>query len=139
MDILVNIDVENTNTATQFYTRAFGLTVGRQFDQGFVELLGASSRIYLLQKAEGSAPIPRHDPVRSYDRHWTPVHLDFVVDNIEAAIQKAHDSGAIIESDIKTAKYGKIAYGSDPYGNGFCLIQFLGKGYDELISDTAGS
>lgn len=133
MDILVNIDVEDAKAATKFYTEAFGLQVGRQFDNTFVELVGASSRIYLLQKAEGSTPIPRHDPVRNYDRHWTPVHLDFIVEDIDAAIKRAHTAGAIIESEVKIAKYGKIAYGSDPFGNGFCILQFTGKGYDELV------
>lgn len=133
MDILVNIDVENMAAAKQFYTSALDLKVGREFDKSFVELVGASSRIYLLQKAEGTAPIPRHDPVRDYDRHWTPVHIDFVIDNIEKYVQRAHDAGATIESEIKTEAYGKIAYCGDPFGNGFCLLQFTGRGYDELL------
>ncbi len=133
MELLLNIDVENCAKATEFYTRAFNLKVGRKFDDAFIELVGASSRIYLLQKGEGSPAVPHHDPVRDYARHWTPVHIDFVVENIEHSVSQAKAAGALIESDIRTAKYGKIAYGSDPWGNGFCILQFTGKGYDELI------
>lgn len=133
MDILINIDVEDVAQATQFYTNAFDLKVGRTFDTGFVELIGGSSKIYLLQKGEGSTAIPLHDPVRDYAPHWTPVHMDFIVDDIEKSVKKAHDAGAVIELEIRTAKYGKIAQGRDPWGHGFCMIQFTGRGYDELL------
>lgn len=133
MEILINIDVESVPDATMFYTRAFGLSVGRRFDDAFVEIVGGSSKIYLLQKSEGSPAIPHHDLVRDYARHWTPVHMDFVVEDIVSTLENARAAGATIESDIRIAKYGKIAYGSDPWGNGFCIIEFIGRGYDELL------
>src|SRR5258708_22626997 len=30
---------------------------------------------------------------RNYGRHWTPVHLDFVVEDLDAAVQRAHAQG----------------------------------------------
>src|SRR5258708_28395519 len=30
---------------------------------------------------------------RNYGRHWTPVHLDFVVEDLDAAVQRPHAQG----------------------------------------------
>ncbi|MNY75304.1 hypothetical protein D3C86_2145520 [compost metagenome] len=49
-------------------------------------------------------------------------------------MKKAQAAGAKVEQEICQAAYGKIAMLSDPFGNGFCLIQFEGRGYDEIIS-----
>ena len=38
----------------------------------------------------------------------------------------------IFEQPIETLAFGRIAVLADPFGNGFCLIEFLGRGYDEL-------
>jgi predicted enzyme related to lactoylglutathione lyase len=62
------------------------------------------------------------------------VHLDFVVDDIETAKQRALAAGAALERDVTTHAYGKLALLADPFGNGFCLIQFTGRGYDEIVA-----
>lgn len=130
MDLLVNIDVPDLKRAEEFYTQAFGLTVTRRFGDGGVELSGLPAKIYLLVKPEGS--IGAAGQQRSYARHWSPVHLDIVVEDIEAALQKALAAGAIAESDIRTANWGRIVTIADPFGHGLCLLQFLNRGYDEV-------
>jgi predicted enzyme related to lactoylglutathione lyase len=117
-----------------FYTEAFGLTVGRRFRAAAVELLGAGAPIYLLAKPKGSAAAPAASDRRRYARHWTPVHLDFVVDDIDAALTRATAAGATVESPVATHKWGKLALLADPFGHGLCLIQFLGRGYDEIAT-----
>jgi lactoylglutathione lyase len=134
VDLLVNIDVADLERATAFYTEAFGLTIGRRFGEGGVELLGASAPIYLLVKAEGSPATTVNDARRSYRRHWTPVHLDMVVPDLDAALARAVKAGALMEKQPRTAAWGKIALMSDPFGNGFCLLQFLNRGYDEVAT-----
>jgi uncharacterized glyoxalase superfamily protein PhnB len=47
-------------------------------------------------------------------------------------MQKAISAGATLEEPIRTSKWGRIALLADPFGHGFCLVQFLGKGYDEI-------
>lgn len=131
--VLANIDVENLAQATEFYCSALGLTVGRRFGEAAVELLGASSAIYLLEKAAGTAVSPATRQVREYSRHWTPVHLDFVVPSIEPAVARARQAGARLEGEVRTHEWGKIAVMADPSGHGFCLIEFLGTGYDEIL------
>jgi len=131
--LLINLDVDDIERATAFYTQGLGLHVGRRFDAEFVELLGAEAPLYLLQKSTGSAPFAGAGQGRSYARHWTPVHLDFVVNDIDAAIGRAVKAGATRESETLTHPYGLLALMADPFGNGFCLLQFTGRGYDAIV------
>jgi predicted enzyme related to lactoylglutathione lyase len=62
------------------------------------------------------------------------VHLDFVVDDIDAAVERAVAAGATIDDPAVSHSWGRIAHLADPFGHGFCLIQFLGRGYDEIAS-----
>lgn len=134
MDLLINIDVEDVARAESFYTTAFGLRPARRFGADGVELVGGSSRIYLLAKQAGSQATPRSDDARRYERHWTPVHLDFVVEDLDAALRSALAAGATLEKPVKDSSWGRLALMADPFGHGFCLIQFVGKGYDEIAS-----
>jgi predicted enzyme related to lactoylglutathione lyase len=135
MDLLINIDVPNLAEAVAFYVRAFDLVVTRRLGAGAAELGGLPVRLYLLEKPEGS--IGAGDDPRRYARHWTPVHIDVVVDDLESALARAVAAGAKLESETRVHVWGKIAILSDPFGNGFCLLQFLGRGYDE-IADPEG-
>ena len=81
MDLLINIDVPNLDQAVAFYEQAFGLAVTRRLGAEAAELGGLPVRLYLLQKPTGSVGAGT-DP-RRYDRHWTPVHVDVVVDDIK--------------------------------------------------------
>ncbi len=132
MELLVNIDVDSLEEAIRFYELSFGLKVGRRFGAGGVEMLGSSAPIYLLLKAEGTQATRATAQRRTYDRHWTPVHLDFVVEDIEFAVQEAVSAGACLEEAVATHKWGRLALMADPFGNGFCFVQFLGRGYDEV-------
>jgi len=133
--LLVNIDVDDLERATDFYTRALGLTVGRRFGLDAVELLGAVVPVYLLAKAAGTSPAPGASP-RDYRRHWTPVHLDIVVDDLDAALARAVAAGATREGEASTFAWGRLALLADPFGHGFCLVQFLGRGYDEIATGS---
>ena len=130
MNLLVNIDVDNLEKGTRFYCDGLGLRVGRRFD-GWVELLGADASIYLLPKPAGTEAFPKGS-TRSYVRHWTPVHLDFVVPHIGEAVKRAVAAGATLEREATEHAYGKLALLADPFGNGFCLLQFTDRGYDAI-------
>lgn len=130
MDLLVNIDVPDLSGAVAFYTEAFGLAVTRRFGSAAAELSGWPTPLYLLQQAEGSVGAGEHP--RRYDRHWTPVHLDVVVDDLAAALSRAVAAGATAETQIRTTAWGRIVGLADPFGHGLCLIEFRGRGYDEI-------
>jgi predicted enzyme related to lactoylglutathione lyase len=137
MEVLVNIDVPDLARATAFYREAFGLAVTRRLGAEAVELGGWPVRLYLLQKPEGS--VAAADRLRRYDRHWTPVHLDVIVSNIENALARAEAAGAVAETEIRIEAWGKIAVLADPFGHGLCLIEFLGRGYDEIAGPAERS
>lgn len=133
VQIFVNIDVDDLDRAIEFYTNALGLRLGRRlFDGSVAEMHGASSTIHLLSKPSGSSAVSVAALSRGYQRHWTPVHLDFTVDDVSAAVQRAINAGAKLEGEIETLPWGRLATMSDPFGHGFCLLQFLEKGYDEV-------
>jgi predicted enzyme related to lactoylglutathione lyase len=133
MNLLVNIDVDDLDKGIAFYQTALGLRLGRRLFGGMVaEMVGGSSNIYLLTRPSGNSASPQVSLSRDYRRHWTPVHLDFEVDDVEAAVQRALAAGAKLEGDIQTFPWGRIAMMSDLFGHGFCVLQFLGRGYDEV-------
>ncbi len=129
---IVNLDVPDLAAAEIFYTAAFDLRVGRRLGPGALELLGGPTPLYLLQSDAGSAATDDGD-VRDYERHWTPVHLDWVVADIDAALARAVAAGAALEHPIRERRWGTIAVLSDPFGHGFCLIQFSDAGYNALV------
>jgi uncharacterized glyoxalase superfamily protein PhnB len=130
MHLLINIDVSDLDAALTFYTRAFGLHLGRRLGGDAVELLGGPAPLYLLHKPEGS--IGAGGQARAYARHWTPLHLDVVVEDLDAALASALAAGARQEGEPRRASWGRIVQLSDPFGHGWCLLQFLGRGYDEI-------
>jgi len=133
--LLVNIDVDDLPRAIAFYAEAFGLRPGRRFGDGAIEMLGLPSPLYLLANAAGTLPIPGEPRRRrNYSRHWTPVHLDFVVDDVQAALERALRAGAVLDRPLTAKPFGQIAVLSDPFGNGFCLLEFTGRGYDEIAT-----
>lgn len=131
MRLLVNIDVDNLHRAIAFYRDGLNLTLGRVlFDETVAEMLGASSRIYLLETRAGSVATAADARRRDFNRHWTPVHLDFEVDDIESAVARAQAAGAKLEAPVRSSSWGQIATMGDPFGHGFCLLQFSDAGYD---------
>src|SRR5262245_9073066 len=133
MDVLVNIDVDDLARAEAFYTTAFDLTPARRFGVGALELVGASSKIYLLVNPPDSFA-PASGALRNYDRHWTPVHLDIVVDDVDAAVARACAAGAMLEHAAKDTRWGRIAVLADPFGHGLCILAFRGAGYDAIAT-----
>jgi predicted enzyme related to lactoylglutathione lyase len=133
LGLLINIDVPDIEAGVAFYSAALGLTVGRRFDSEFVELLGAGAPIYLLKKDPGTVIGPAGGDTRRYRRHWCPIHPDFAVDDLDAAVARAVAAGAVQEGSTRAAPYGRLAMFADPFGHGFCLIQFNARGYDALL------
>lgn len=131
--LLLNIDVPEIATAEAFYVAAFGLHAGRRFGADALELLGLEAPLYLLAKPEDS--IGAGDSPRSYARHWTPVHCDLAVDDLDAALARAIAAGAVQEGPTRDARWGRTVQIADPYGHGWCLIEFRDRGYDEITTN----
>jgi len=129
--VLINIDVPDAEIGVRFYVAAFGLKIGRRFGDDFVELLGWEAPVYLLTKKAGT--VGAGGDLRRYERHWTPFHLDIVVDDVDDAVARAVAAGATLEAPASDTPYGRIAMLGDPFGHGFCLLQFNAQGYDALL------
>ena len=124
MKILLNIDVPDLAVAIDFYTAALGLEHTRTLDDDVAELTGAAATIYLLQKKAGTRAVSTPPISRDYTRHWTPVHFDLVVDDVDAAASRAMAAGAVRETGHIDWRGSRCVSFRDPFGHGFCFIQF---------------
>jgi uncharacterized glyoxalase superfamily protein PhnB len=58
--------------------------------------------------------------------------LDFLVRDLDAAAIRVQRAGAIAEAELAEYDWGRIGYFADPFGHGFCLVQFTAAGYDAI-------
>src|SRR5215831_9578331 len=121
--VSISIDVPNLVEAIRFYTSAFGFTESSAPAPGVAVLRAGTTSICLLEKRMGTRASTHTEETRRYERHWTPVHLDIHVDDLEVALTRALDAGAKKEQVFDNAKHRSAAFCSDPFGHGFCLIQ----------------
>src|SRR6478752_3322441 len=94
MKITVSIDVPTIAEGLKFFGDAFGFVETARPHPGYAILTAGESTIGLLAKPAGSSPAKGSDDVRKYDRHWTPVHVDFRVEDFDATLKRALGAGA---------------------------------------------
>jgi catechol 2,3-dioxygenase-like lactoylglutathione lyase family enzyme len=131
-DLRVCIDVDDLDRAIAFYTRALGFEVVRRNGGVFAELRGGTCPVDLLGQPAGTPASDACQEPRRYGRHWTPVHLDVIVPDLEAALARALEAGATLERPIVARRWGRMANLADPFGHGLCLLQMEGRGYEEI-------
>lgn len=119
--ISVSIDVSNLNKAETFYVEALGCKKIRNQGPDMIVLATENCDIYLQEKSNGTKPLISSKITRDYKRHWTPVHLDFLTENIDEIVEKIVSLGGLHEGG-DSGDWGSIAYCADPFGNGFCII-----------------
>jgi predicted enzyme related to lactoylglutathione lyase len=124
MRIIANIDVPALTPAIAFYCDALGLELSRIMDDDVAELMGGDMMLCLLVAPAGAKPAATVQEPRRYARHWTPVHLDFVVSDLEQSSARAVKAGARPEGAWREWRGSRCATFSDPFGHGFCLIEF---------------
>ncbi|NQY49155.1 MAG: VOC family protein [Colwellia sp.] len=118
----VSIDVSDLKQAEYFYIEALGCKKIRDQGANMVVLAVDNCDIYLQEKSAGSKPLPAESDVnRDYGRHWTPIHLDFLCENIDELVERTVKLGGVHEGG-ESGDWGSIAHCVDPFGNGFCVI-----------------
>ena len=110
--ISVSIDVSNLKEAETFYVEAIGCKKVRNQGDNMVVLSVENSDIYLQEKEAGTKPLKSSDVVRDYERHWTPIHLDFLCENVDEVVSKVLKLGGTHEGG-ESADWGAIAYCAD--------------------------
>ena len=108
------IDVDDVDKAVNFYGRGLGLTVVKH-EPDWAQVKLEEQTFWIMKIPAGK----QGEISRDYRRHWTPVHLDFAVDDIQAAITRAVAAGGKLEGRPKP----ELANFSDPSGNGVDLVQ----------------
>ncbi|MGH7865112.1 MAG: VOC family protein [Candidatus Binataceae bacterium] len=122
------IDVNDVDRAVKFYGQGLGLKVARH-ESGWAQLNAGRQTLWIMKIKPG----PDGKITRNYRRHWTPIHLDFVVDDITSAVKRAIAAGGKLEGKVRDfvpaipagggGMLGHIANLSDPSGNGVDLVE----------------
>jgi uncharacterized glyoxalase superfamily protein PhnB len=123
ISVSISIDVPNLDEGIRFYAAAFGFEKRAAPVPGVVVMRAGDREVCLLEKPAGTKPAPGSDDTRRYERHWTPVHIDIHVDDFAATVERAIAAGAKREQLFEDATHGSVAFMSDPFGHGFCIIE----------------
>jgi predicted enzyme related to lactoylglutathione lyase len=118
----VSIDVPELEAGLRFYGDVFGFVeTARPFPT--MAVLDANNvSVCMHEKRAGSQSSPAGSERRRYERHWTPVHLDLHVRDFDGALNEVRARGGAIENEFRTQGPQPVAFCSDPFGNGFCVI-----------------
>ena len=120
-DDLVNVRymVDDVEEAVAFYTTHFGFEVRTSFAPAFADVVRGNLRL-LLSGPESSAGRPMPDGRQPEPGGWNRLH--FIVDDIEAEVERLRGAGLTFRNDIVTAGGQQILL-DDPAGNPIELFQ----------------
>ncbi len=118
----VSVDVPELERGLAFYNRVFGFVETSRPFPTMAILDGNNVTICMHAKLAGTHSSPGGADVRRYERHWTPVHLDFHVRDFDEVLSRVRNENGTIENEFRTEGPRPAAFCSDPFGNGFCVI-----------------
>jgi predicted enzyme related to lactoylglutathione lyase len=119
-EVNVSIDVPDLARGIDFYGTIFGFAEKARPFPSMAVLDAGNVTVCMHEKAEGSTPAGTDR--RRYERHWTPVHLDVHVADIEPVIALVAAKGGTVERVFRSEGPRPAASCADPFGNGFCVI-----------------
>ena len=125
-DELVNVRymVDDVEEAIAFYTRHFDFTLRSSAAPAFADVVRGNLRL-LLSGPKSSAGRPMPDGRTPEPGGWNRIH--FVVEDIEAEVERLRPSGATFRNDIVTGPGGRQIVLEDPSGNPIELFQPAGS------------
>jgi catechol 2,3-dioxygenase-like lactoylglutathione lyase family enzyme len=106
--LIVHAYIEVTDLARgiEFYCEGLGLVLKRQLGPRWVELEGANLPIFLRADRPAVAELGTTKVERDYERHWTPVHLDFIVTDLDGTVARLCSLLTAIEPRWHEVGYG---------------------------------
>jgi catechol 2,3-dioxygenase-like lactoylglutathione lyase family enzyme len=112
--------VDDVNSAVDFYTKHFGFTIGTNAVPAFADVVRGHLRL-LLSGPLSSAGRPMPDGRDPRPGGWN--RIEFVVDDIEAEVERLRAEGVRFRNDIVTGPGGRQILLEDPSGNPIELFQ----------------
>ena len=120
--VQLSIDVPDLEAGLRFYGSVFGFVENARPFPTMAVLDANNVTVCMHEKDAGTKSSPGGAELRRYQRHWTPVHMDIHVHDLDAVLAKVRAEGGTIESEFRTQGPKPVAFCSDPFGNGFCVI-----------------
>jgi len=118
----VSIDVPSLEQGLRFYREVFGFVETARPFPGMAIVDANNVTVCIHEKPAGTKSSPAGAATRHYDRHWTPVHLDFHVDDLDAVLERVRAQGGAVEMEFRNQGPMPVGFCCDPFGNGFCVI-----------------
>jgi catechol 2,3-dioxygenase-like lactoylglutathione lyase family enzyme len=122
MEDTVNVRymVDDVDAAVDFYTNHFDFTVRTNFAPAFADVIRGNLRL-LLSGPTSSAGRPMPDGRKPVPGGWNRIH--FIVDDIEAEVERLRAAGLRFRNDIVSGPGGKQILVDDPAGNPIEIFQ----------------
>jgi catechol 2,3-dioxygenase-like lactoylglutathione lyase family enzyme len=112
--VSVRYMVDDVDAAMAFYTEHFGFEPGHNASPAFAEVLRGNLRL-LLAGPKSSAGRPMPDGRTPEPGGWNRIH--FVVDDIDAEVERLRAAGVGFRNDIVSGPGGRQILVDDPAGN----------------------
>lgn len=122
--INVRYMVDDVDTAVDFYMEHFGFTLRSSAAPAFADIVRGHLRL-LLSGPTSSAGRPMPDGRKPEPGGWNRIH--FVVDDLEAEVERLRGAGVRFRNDIVTGPGGKQVLIEDPAGNPIEIFQPAGQ------------
>jgi catechol 2,3-dioxygenase-like lactoylglutathione lyase family enzyme len=118
--VSVRYMVDDVEEAVAFYTTHFGFEVLTSFAPAFADVVRGNLRL-LLSGPESSAGRPMPDGRKPEPGGWNRIH--FIVDDIEAEVERLRAAGLTFRNDIISGPGGQQILLEDPAGNPIEVFQ----------------
>jgi catechol 2,3-dioxygenase-like lactoylglutathione lyase family enzyme len=118
--VSVRYMVDDVDEAVGFYTDHFGFESGHNASPAFAEVLRGNLRL-LLAGPKSSAGRPMPDGRKPEPGGWNRIH--FVVDDIDAEVERLRGEGVGFRNDIISGPGGRQILVDDPSGNPIEIFQ----------------
>jgi catechol 2,3-dioxygenase-like lactoylglutathione lyase family enzyme len=118
--VSVRYMVDDVDQAMDFYTKHFGFERGHNASPAFADVNKGNLRL-LLAGPESSAGRPMPDGRKPKPGGWNRIH--FVVDDIDAEVERLRAAGLSFRNDIVSGPGGRQILVDDPSGNPIEIFQ----------------
>lgn len=118
--VSVRYMVDDVQRSVDFYTELFGFEVRTSFAPAFADVVRGQLRL-LLSGPSSSAGRPMPDGRQPEAGGWNRIH--FVVDDIEAEVERLREAGVRFRNEIVTGPGGRQILLDDPSGNPIEIFQ----------------